>query len=41
MQRYDAFSPVTAEVLKGHFSEVDSSLLSSAMRFALKKGIPL
>jgi hypothetical protein len=40
MHRYDALSPVSAQVLKGHFSEVDPSLLSSAMQFALRKGIP-
>lgn len=41
MQRYEAFSPLSAKVLKGHFSEIDPSLLSNAMRFALKRGIPL
>lgn len=40
MHRYDSLSPVSAQVLKGHFSEVDPSLLSSAMQFALRKGIP-
>jgi hypothetical protein len=41
MHRYDTLSPVSAQVLKGHYSEVDPSLLSSAMQFALRKGIPL
>lgn len=40
MHRYESLSSVSAQVLKGHFSEVDPSLLSGAMRFALKKGIP-
>lgn len=40
MHRYDSLSPVSAKVLMGHFTEVDSSLLSSAMQFALRKGIP-
>jgi len=38
---YASFSPLSAEFLKGHLQEVDSSLLSKAMQFALKKGIPL
>lgn len=41
MQRYSAFSTISAEVFKGHYSEVDPSLLSNAMKFALRKGIPL
>jgi hypothetical protein len=40
MHKYDALSPLSAQVLKGHFSEVDASLLSSALQFALRKGIP-
>jgi len=39
--RYDDLSPVSARFLRDHVSDVDPSLLSSAMRFALKKGIPL
>lgn len=40
MHRYAALASVSAEVFKGHFAEVDPSLLSSAMQFALKRGIP-
>jgi hypothetical protein len=40
MHKYEALSPISAQVLKGHFFEVDPSLLSSAMQFALRKGIP-
>ncbi|WP_295751577.1 type II toxin-antitoxin system RnlB family antitoxin [Undibacterium sp.] len=40
MHRYESLSFLSAQVLKGHFSEVDPSLLSSAMQFALRKGIP-
>lgn len=39
--KYTSYSSISAEVLKGHFSEVDPSLLTNAMQFALKKGIPL
>jgi hypothetical protein len=40
MHRYADLSPVSAEVLKGHYSEVDPSLLTAAMKFALSRGIP-
>jgi hypothetical protein len=40
MHRYADLSPVSAEVLKGHYSEVDPSLLTAAMKFALRRGIP-
>jgi hypothetical protein len=40
MYRYDSLSHLSAQVLKGRFLEVDPSLLTRAMRFALKKGIP-
>lgn len=39
-QSYDAFAPFSAEVLKEHYSEVNPSLLTAAMKFALRKGIP-
>jgi hypothetical protein len=41
MHSYEALSRLSAQVLKGHFAEVDPGLLSSAMCFAVKKGIPL
>lgn len=41
LHRYEALSTVSAKVLKGHYSEVDPSLLTPAMKFALRKGIPL
>lgn len=40
MHRYESLSPVSAEVLKGHYAEVDPSLLTAAMKFALRRGIP-
>lgn len=41
MNKYEIFSRVSADVLKNHFSEVNPTLLSKAMRFALKQGIPM
>lgn len=38
--RYADFSPVSARFLREHLDEVDASLLSDAMRFALRKGVP-
>lgn len=40
MQRYETLSNLSAQVLREHVSEVDVSLLTKAMKFALKKGIP-
>lgn len=40
MHQYEWFSSLSAEFLKGHYSEVDPSLLTGAMQFALRKGIP-
>jgi len=38
---YDTYSKVSATILQKHLTEVDPSLLSNAMLFALRKGIPL
>lgn len=38
--RYKDFSAISAQVLQKNVEQVDSSLLSQAMRFALEKGIP-
>lgn len=38
--KYDELSLVSAKFLQEHASEVDVSLLSKAMRYALTKGIP-
>lgn len=38
---YLDFSAVSAEILKNKSDQVDSSLLSRAMQFAIKQGIPL
>lgn len=39
-QQYESLSNLSALFLQKHVSEVDPSLLTRAMRFALKKGIP-
>lgn len=39
--RYSDLAPVSARFLREHVSEVDHSLLSGAMQFALKKGVLL
>lgn len=41
MSKYEAFSRISASVFKSHFAEVDTILLTKAMRFALKQGIPM
>lgn len=38
--KYDELSQVSAKFLKEHAAEVDASLLSKAMRYALTHGIP-
>lgn len=38
---YSEYSPMSAQMFKGHVSDVDSSLLTNAMQFALRAGIPL
>lgn len=38
---YHEFSIVSAEILKKKADQVDSTLLSRAMQFAVKQGIPL
>lgn len=38
---YRDFSIVSARILKEKSNQVDSSLLSNAMRFAIKQGVPL
>jgi hypothetical protein len=38
---YALFAPLSAAFLKQHIHEVDSFLLTKAMRFALKNGIPV
>ncbi|MBK7649205.1 MAG: type II toxin-antitoxin system RnlB family antitoxin [Betaproteobacteria bacterium] len=37
---YEAYSKASASILREHLPEVDASLLSNAMRFALREGIP-
>lgn len=37
---YNTFSLLSAEILKEKADQVDSSLLSKAMRYALKQGVP-
>ena len=37
---YDELSQVSAKFLKDHAAEVDASLLTKAMRYALTQGIP-
>lgn len=39
--RYSEYSAVAARFLKEHAEEVDPSLLSHAMRYALRAGLPL
>lgn len=39
--RYSEYSAVSAKFLKEHAEEVDPSLLSHAMRYALRAGLPL
>jgi hypothetical protein len=39
--RYGEFSRVSAKFLHDHVDEVDPSLLSKAMQYALRKGLPL
>lgn len=39
--RYSEFSAVSARFLKEHAEEVDPSLLSHAMQYALRAGLPL
>lgn len=39
--RYADLSTVSAQFLREHAAEVDPSLLSGAMQFALRKGVPL
>ena len=39
--RYSEFSVVAADFLREHAEEVDPSLLSHAMRYALRAGLPL
>lgn len=38
--RYSEFSVVSAKFLKDHSKEIDPSLLSHAMQFALRTGLP-
>jgi hypothetical protein len=40
-EKYAELSLVSARFLKEHAAEVDASLLSKAMRYALTQGIPL
>lgn len=40
-EKYAELSRVSAKFLKEHAAEVDASLLSKAMRYALAQGIPL
>lgn len=40
-EKYAELSLVSAKFLKEHAAEVDASLLSKAMRYALTQGIPL
>lgn len=37
---YETYSKASASILREHLPEVDASLLSNAMRFALREGIP-
>lgn len=39
--RYSEFSCVSAEFLRDHADEIDPTLLSKAMQYALRKGVPL
>jgi hypothetical protein len=41
VDRYSEYSAVSAKFLKEHAEEVDSSLLSHAMQYALRAGLPL
>ncbi len=41
IDRYSEYSAVSAKFLKEHAEEVDSSLLSHAMQYALRAGLPL
>ena len=38
---YESLAPLSAEFLRGHLCEVDPSLLSKPLRFALRRGIPV
>lgn len=37
---YDSYALLSASFLKEHYSEIDPCLLTGAMRFALRKGVP-
>lgn len=38
--QYETLSPVSAAILKNHFAEVSTSLLTPAMKYALRTGLP-
>lgn len=38
---YEKFSSISANILKNHIAEIDDTLLTRAMKFAVRRGIPL